>query len=789
MTVLTTAPSTGGRRRWVAFAAFGLLAIGCYVAGVSPLVSMIALALTGAGTVWACFTAPRHFGAEPRPAWRLVGGAALLFLIGVVIRPWASGQPMPLPLLADAATIPGYLLTGAFFVLLLRARQSVERHSVIDGLIVCAAAGLVSVLLFAVPAAAVPGRPAVESVLAGLYPMFDVVLLLLVVNLTFTATAWPVSLVTFVATMTLLFVGDVAYAIIGVSGRTYASVWLDLPFLIGFTLMGVTALHPSVAELDRAARRPVQAWSWQRMSLLGPAVATPFILLVAVGDTSSGYRLAIGVTGAAMVALLVFRAVSAVQAQVAAQLHSEHQSLHDPLTGLPNRRMISAAIERLVTVLPPGGPDRVWLYLLDLDGFKWVNDSWGHDTGDQLVIEVGRRLRGAVPASTPVARVGGDEFLLAYVGTKPGALRLVDEIRGCFAHPLPVRDTEVVISASIGIAHAGTDGNPAVTTEALLRDADTAMYRSKAEGPGRSTVFDTSMHDRVRDRIELEAALRTALAERQLHVAYQPIVQLDSGRPVGAEALVRWVHPERGAIPPMRFIPIAEDTGLIAPIGTWVRDEALRQLARWRADGTVADDFYLSVNVSPRQLSDAELPLAVSAELHRHDVPARALALEMTESVMVDGSSVTARVLFELREMGLRLLVDDFGTGFSALGYLRRFPVTGVKIDRSFVAGVGTSVEDEEIVRAVVAMSYALGLTIVAEGVETRPQRDALATVGVTQGQGWLWGPAVPAAEFATHWHAGGPAARAAAGAATRGEAGPAAPDRWQPIGGAFPDE
>jgi EAL domain-containing protein (putative c-di-GMP-specific phosphodiesterase class I) len=238
---------------------------------------------------------------------------------------------------------------------------------------------------------------------------------------------------------------------------------------------------------------------------------------------------------------------------------------------------------------------------------------------------------------------------------------------------------------------------------------------------------------------------------------------MDNGRPLGAEALVRWDHPERGPIPPMTFIPIAEDSGMIGAIGTWVREEALRQLGRWRADGTVSDDFYLSINVSPSQLRDPELPLVVAAELLRFDVPARNVALEMTESVMVDGSSVTARVLSELREMGLRLLVDDFGTGFSALGYLRKFPVTGVKIDRSFVSGLGQSNEDEEIVRAVVAMSYALGLSIVAEGVETRLQRDALAAVGVTQGQGWLWGAAVTPLDFAGSWHAGGPTAHAAA--------------------------
>lgn len=202
----------------------------------------------------------------------------------------------------------------------------------------------------------------------------------------------------------------------------------------------------------------------------------------------------------------------------------------------------------------------------------------------------------------------------------------------------------------------------------------------------------------------------------------------------------------------MTFIPIAEDAGLIGSIGTWVRKEALRQLGVWRSEGIVGEDFYLSINVSPRQLSDPELPLIISGEMLRYGVPPQCVALEMTESVMVDGSSVTSRVLFELRELGVKLLVDDFGTGFSALGYLRRFPVTGVKIDRSFVTGLGVNVEDDEIVRAVVAMSHALGLSVIAEGVETPLQREALYAVGVVNGQGWLWGAAVPAVEFAQRW-------------------------------------
>ncbi|AGL18693.1 diguanylate cyclase/phosphodiesterase [Actinoplanes sp. N902-109] len=732
---------------WQAFGAAGVLATIVYVLDLTPLVNGLCFALVGIGAVVACFRGPRRHHAQPGSAWPFMAATGLCFLAGVLVRPFVTGRP----LVADAVIVPGYVFLGVFFALLLRARGSIERHAVLDGLIVCMAGALASALLLALPAAGVAGRPAAESVLSGLYPLFDVVLLALGINLTFTARTWPLSLTLLVSCIGLLITGDVAYSVIGVSGLSYASPLLDTPYLLTFTLLGVAALHPSVVELGHADRHPVQAWSWRRMLLLVPAVSTPFVLLVTVG-AGFGARVVIGIGGAAIVALLLLRAVSAVQAQVEAQLHSEYQAMHDPLTGLPNRRFVTAEIERLVAVTPATGPARVWVTFLDLDGFKWVNDSWGHDAGDQLVIEVGARLRAALPAGTMLARVGGDEFVVAYVGAEPGALRLVDEMQGCFAGALPVRETEVVITASIGLAHAPGSLDTAATAEALLRDADTAMYRSKAEGPGRATVFDTSMHDRVRERIELEGALRTALAEGQLHVVYQPIVRLDTGRPTGAEALVRWNHPDRGPIPPMTFIPVAEDSGLIGPLGTWVRNEALRQLAEWRADGTVDDSFYLSVNVSPRQLAEPTLPLTISAELLRYGVPAAAVALEMTESVMVDGGGVAARVLFELRELGLRLLVDDFGTGFSALGYLRRFPVTGVKIDRSFVSGLGDHGGDEEIVRAVVAMSRALGLSIVAEGVETRVQRDALAAVGVTQGQGWLWGPGVTAGDFVMHW-------------------------------------
>jgi len=327
----------------------------------------------------------------------------------------------------------------------------------------------------------------------------------------------------------------------------------------------------------------------------------------------------------------------------------------------------------------------------------------------------------------------------------------------CVERPLWVHGAEVVITASMGIASAGPAGEAPgrdVSAESLMRDADTAMYRTKARGRGSWTVFDASMREAVRDRIEIEVALRAAVAQERLDVAYQPIVDLETGRPMGAEALVRWDHPARGALSPTAFIPIAEDSNLIGLLGAWVLRRAVRQLAAWRADGVVDNEFFVSVNVSPRQLSDGGFAAMLAAELRDAPVPAARIALEITESVMVAGGGATEQVLRDLRDLGVRIAVDDFGTGFSALGYLRSHPVTGVKIDRSFVAGLGKNTEDDEIVRAVVAMSAALGLAVVAEGVETPDQRAVLADLGVTLAQGWLWGEAVDARSFAAAWSA-----------------------------------
>jgi len=731
----------------------GALATATYVfggvlaAGASPIGDVTAFAV-GVGAVVALFVGPHWHRASPLRPWNLLSSAAAVFLVGLLVRPWASEQSGLAIHAADVFTVSGYLLMIAALIMLIQAR-GLERHAVVDGLIVGIGAGLASLLLLALPAASIGGRPLSVSILAAIYPLFDTALLLILLNLAFTTDARLTSFRLLVAMMCLLFVGDVGYAIIGVQGKLFASPAMDVPFMLGFVCVGAAALHPSVVELGRGTPLQVQPWSWQRLLLIGPALATPYVLIPLVAQESPLHRLALAVGGATMVFLLAFRAVSAVQGYARAKRRAEYQATHDELTGLPNRTMLAERVNRMLA--DPRG-QHMWLLYLDLDGFKLVNDSWGHEAGDRLIVKVADRLRGVMPHDVLVARVGGDEFVIAHLGGQDEAIRLAERALECFADPLVVGAAEVVISASVGIAGAPADQAARASAQSLMRDADTAMYQAKSEGPGNWTIFDGSMHERVKERVELEYALHQALAQRELSLVYQPIIDLRTGRIVGAEVLARWFHPTRGEVPPSVFIPIAEAAGLVGRLGRWVVNESLQQLAEWRRHGVVSDDFWLSINVSPKQLRDPMLPAMLSDALQRHGVPAHAVVLEITESMMIEPWTIIDQVLLDLRALGLRIVVDDFGTGYSALGYLRRHPLTGVKIDRAFVRGLGTSAEDEEIVRAVVAMSDAMGLAVVAEGVETTAQHEVLAELGVRFGQGYRWSPPLPADEFAARW-------------------------------------
>jgi diguanylate cyclase len=704
----------------------------------APAAVPVAAVVTGGMAAAGFLLGPRLHGI-PRPLSFLLGLGCLLALTGIAVP--SAGQDGYGSLAADGLALPGYLLLVAGLVALLRARGRLERHAFTDGVIIALGAGLLSVTLLTVPAAHRLGRSPLLTAVAGIYPVIDIVLVLALLNLAFTTAVHTRSFHLLSGGVLLIVAGDLAHAWSGAYGDGPPPDAFSLPYFAAFTLLACAALHPSMADLARALPRPVQGWSWPRLALLMPALAAPYGLMLT--GPQLPVRIRIAVAGAGMIAALFVRASSAVAGYAQAQEVFRFQATHDGLTGLPNRAAVSAAAERMLAG-PRADGRTVWLTFLDLDGFKLVNDSWGHAAGDRVLAEVAHRLQSAVPPEAVLARLGGDEFVLLLVGHQDEAEGAADALLAALAAPLSVDDTEVVVTASAGLA-TGEGG-----AERLLRDADTAMYRAKADGRRRWVVFDPEMRRHVKDRLEIEAALRRALGNGELRTAYQPIVCLDSGVVLAAEALVRWRHPERGPIPPATFIPIAEDAGLIAAVGERVLADALRWTATWRRAGVVGEDFWVSVNVSPRQLRDDRIVAVVERELAAAGLPASALSLEITESVMLDESEVTQRVLLDLRALGVRLVVDDFGTGFSALGYLRRHPVTGVKIDRSFVDGLGRDSGDEVIVRAVVAMASALGLSVVAEGVEQEAQRAVLQGLGVTHGQGYLWGMAVDAATFAT---------------------------------------
>jgi diguanylate cyclase (GGDEF)-like protein/PAS domain S-box-containing protein len=419
------------------------------------------------------------------------------------------------------------------------------------------------------------------------------------------------------------------------------------------------------------------------------------------------------------------------------------RALHDQLTGLPNRMLFMDRLEQALERSGRRGKFAAVLFL-DLDRFKLVNDNLGHDHGDQLLIQVAERLRGCLRRVDTIARIGGDEFtvLLEDVGSTADAALVAERIIEAFRASFRIETQEIFVGTSIGIALGGRDQG--TTAQGLLRNADIAMYRAKANGRACFEVFRSSMRETVKGRLKMETELRRALDRGELRLHYQPQVDLRTGRIVGLEALVRWEHPERGLVPPGSFIPIAEETGLILPIGRWVLETACRQASVWRADAEIGLDLVMAVNLSPRQFRHPGLVQDVGQVLAESGLDASGLEVEITEGTAMGDADATVKTLEHLKGIGIRLAIDDFGTGYSSLSYLKRFPIDVLKVDRSFVAGLPANHGDAAIVRAIVGLSRALGLKAVAEGVETVDQLDELRRLGCDQGQGYLFGRPTP---------------------------------------------
>jgi diguanylate cyclase (GGDEF)-like protein len=423
-----------------------------------------------------------------------------------------------------------------------------------------------------------------------------------------------------------------------------------------------------------------------------------------------------------------------------------HQALHDVLTGLPNRVLFRDRLELALARADRRG-STVAVLFLDLDRFKVVNDSLGHSVGDQLLTDLSHRLKATLRAGDTLARFGGDEFVMLCedLADEDESVRVAERVKLALLGPFLLEREEYVVTASIGVALASdADGD----AEGLIRDADIAMYRAKERGPGHYELFNEALRKHALERLGTERALRGALEAGGLQLHYQPIVALDDGSVQAIEALLRWDDPARGLVPPDRFIPIAEDSPLILEIGAWTLREACEQAHRWRAQFGGRAPLPVSVNLSARQLAQAELPEVIGQVLAETGVRAADLAIEVTETALIENSSVPAASLHELRSLGVKIMLDDFGTGYSSLSHLQMFPIDVLKIDRSFVMRLGAGAGDSAIVRAIAAMANALGLEVVAEGVETAEQAADARALGCSWAQGYYFARPAPAAEI-----------------------------------------
>ena len=430
-----------------------------------------------------------------------------------------------------------------------------------------------------------------------------------------------------------------------------------------------------------------------------------------------------------------------------------HQALHDSLTGLPNRILL---LDRLNVAVGRSRrrPTSLALLFLDLNGFKRVNDSFGHDAGDDLLVEVARRLQRTLRPGDTVVRYGGDEFVILCEDLRGEreALRVAERARATIAEPFLVQGRELEVRASIGVARARAGQTYA---RDLIREADLAMYRAKQLGSG-VELFDPATGAEAISELETEHQLRGAIEDGELRLHYQPILTLDADpKPVAVEALMRWEHSERGLLAPIEFLPLAEETGLIAQIDQWVLFEACLQLARWREGGMVADDVWVSVNISPRSLGSPSLMDAVDRSLAGARLPPACLSLEVTEATLDEEPVRTAAVLEGLERLGVRLCLDDFGTGHSSLSALSRFPFDVVKLDQSVTHAAAADARSARILGAVVGVARAADLKVVAEGIETTPQLEVVRDLGCDGAQGFLLAAPAPVDELAA-WTARG---------------------------------
>src|SRR4051794_8194312 len=641
----------------------------------------------------------------------------------------------------DALTLPGYVLLGLGLLGFAHARRGgFDFDSLLDALLV-ALASLAFVWSYLItPALQHEHAPFKVRLVLVCYPAMSVFMVAIVMQIvTAGGKGRPLSQRLLLFSLSMMVIGDAIYMFDDAHIWTVPGRLLDLPYGLAFLAFGICVLHPSMRDLCEPVASSERAPTKGRLVLVSVALGLPLLVILSKLPSETSDRIALVSISIVLTAAAILRVFRSLRAHARSEERLTQQATHDSLTGLPNRFLVFERLNQMITHRAASDDD-IALLFVDVDRFKLVNDSYGHSLGDELLVGVAQRLRAESPAGSVIARVGGDEFVVVLRTDEglDGARAFAERLRVRFNEPFQVRDIEVWSSASVGVALAGHDDY--TTAESLLRDADTAMYQAKEAGRDAVAIFDVEMRDRSLRRARLERDLHVALEHDEFVLHYQPVVSVDPIDVVGFEALLRWRHPDFGTVPPLEFVSIAEDTGLIVAIGEWVLETACAQLAEWGRTLPGGKHMRMAVNVSARQLRDPGIVEAALAAATNNGIAPASVCLELTESLLMDQSVSARETLQRLRDLGFRVSIDDFGTGYSSLAYLRTFQVDEVKIDKSFVDDLDhPDTPQESLVAAIVAMANALGVSTIAEGVETTRQAERLTALRVGAVQGYLF--------------------------------------------------
>ncbi|HZQ84169.1 MAG TPA: EAL domain-containing protein [Acidimicrobiales bacterium] len=681
-----------------------------------------------------------------RPAaWALLGGGLAGLVISDLLRDTAGVSHIgQFPSIAELPLVLAYPCMAAGLLILLESRSPGE--AVESGLSSFLAALVVALPVWAfvlAPLAADGRMPTAAGVVGLMLPAADLLLLLLAIRLV-RITAQSMSAYSVLMLSFACLEAAHCIALVGLAkGVGWSVAGLQGPLLLGYGLWGVAALHPSMGDLFEPAPRVPPAVGWLRLGALSAAAMLgPVVLAV-----QSVRRVPLGMPGfAVIVACLPGVVVVLLVRMVRERTALEHQARHDDLTGLPRRDLFDDRLAIAMAAAHQRGKGLAVLFI-DLDRFKKVNDSLGHAAGNQLLQLVAKRLVHCVRDCDTVARMGGDEFtiLMPEFETEADAVGVARKVLAVFREPFQLGKRQLYVTGSVGVAVYPRDGE---TTEAMMKNADAAMYAAKEKGRDTYHLYTPVLNAMAHEKLDLESSLHQAIERGELVLHYQPKVTVQTGRVEGVEALVRWRHPELGLLGPDRFIPLAEETGLIVPLGEWVLETACAQANEWVNAGY--PPIQMAVNLSARQFQLQAIPEMVASVLRRTGLDPTLLELELTESLALQGDDHTREALEQLVAMGVRCAVDDFGVGFSNFGYLDTLPIHEIKIDKTFVAKIGEDSEQPALVVGIIALGRGLGLKVVAEGVENRRQLDVLRALDCDTIQGFFFSKPLPADELAT---------------------------------------